>query len=286
MINDEREEQVEENLEAGQDVNDIQDSDDGGDLGTISGNIPDRPTGFKYELADFDSWQQLINDGILVNVDITGSISGKRIDLAGMPFFGIQSPGAYGFDKCLFEVAMGYKLTFDLDCSDFDIEGAKWYSSDQTDFNLEIIMEGGDTFELDMGDRTTPAYLSIILDGVEKSPYTASGQSIAVDREAQLKLQSLSKLVSTTPEGFPEDGTVGGTDIDDIIDDQNPFQPEEQDDNIKPDPKPDPDDPTKDDNGGSDMTSDTSAFASLGMAALIGLVAVIAIVAIGRRSDE
>lgn len=294
IINDEREAEAERRKEDddGQGVSDVYDSSVSGDLGTVSGAISDRPSGFKYELIDVNTWTELVEMGIIEGVDITGAFDGTTIDLAGMPFFGTESAGSYGFDKATFTVAMGYKVKFNLKCDNFDVEGEYAFSRNETDFELDIIMEGGDFFELDMGDRQDPARLSIILDGVERSPYEASATSIVVDRSARMKLLSTSMLVDdrnqNLPEGFtPQD--LEDTGLDDIINPDPTYDPPPQDDQTKPDPRPGPNpepEPQDDDNGGSDEAS-SSTFANIGVAALVGLVLILVVsISRGRMSGE
>ena len=282
-----------------------------GDLGTVSGQIPDYVPGFAYKPANAATWQEAIDQGVLVDYDITAAVKGKTLDLAGQPLFGYTSEGSYGFDQVVFTVASGYKLTFDLDCNDFEHAGETWFGMQRTadvDFELQVIMEGGDRFALYMGSREEPPVLSIILDGEEKTVYEYSDTATfgTIDRSAQLTLVKIEQQTSVLPEGTPttpipkNDGSGGvvyvpdipGSSTGDVIGGDvfvNPTLPPTVGpgpgfDPVIPDPTPDPVDPSPD----PDPDTDDDEESGLGGLALIAM-AVLGIILLGMfaagRSD-
>lgn len=279
-----------------------------GSLGTVSGAVSDYVPGFAYQFVDAKSWQDAIDMGVFSDYEITGAISERSIELAGEPLFGYTDAGEYGFDKAEFTLAMGYKLKFDLDCKDFEFAGDTIFGgTTDIDFDLAVIMEGGDSFMIEMGDRSNPPTLSIILDGNDMSPYAYNDMATlgTVDRSARLSLTSVEQMVSTRPEGtptrpidpsVPEGPTVpdipGSATGDVLADDpyiKPPFKPGPGGipigpDPVLPDPKPDPIDPTpeppKDDD---DDEEESSGMSGLFLAA--GAVVLIALLMFARRSE-
>jgi hypothetical protein len=215
VINAEREEANDEYGEAGSDAMDATTGVVDGDLGTISGDVPDRLDYSKYVPMAFLGWSDAVNDytpNPFATFETTAELSGDTARMVGEPLFGYWDQ----FDSMVFEVAAGFKITIDVDAENFPVEEGTLDTDN--DFNFTVILESGDTFSLDMGDRNLAPQLSIIVDGEEKSPYNFPTQRGLVDAAASVKLVSiygLDNLFDFVVETKP--GGESDVDLDDLI---------------------------------------------------------------------
>ena len=233
VINEENETGFDEYGEAGQTVEDFSEGVFDGDMGTISGDIPDRPAGTRYSPMAFLGWSDAINDydpAPFAIISTDAELKGDVASLQGEPLFGAWDE----FNVLTFEVSSGFKITLDVDLINFPVEEGT-FDTDR-DFSFNVILEGGDTFSLDMGTRDLPPQISIIVDGQEKTPYSMTEQRGMVDSSATVRLVSI-KALNNLFDYEPPMNVSPDINLEDLVVD---FTSDDETPGDKPDPKPSP----------------------------------------------
>lgn len=150
----------------------------------------------------FTGWEDAFS---MANTPFGAGSQIEDSDVAGDVIQMEKNTGAFGFGDRYSSVALyiktDYKVAIDVQANNLEKRGL----GDQ-DVAFEAQLVGGDAFVLDFTTRDTPSILSVLLNGVESTPYTPEATEFEyVNASATIRLLNIYRL-EEVPVGTPQEG--------------------------------------------------------------------------------